>query len=160
MLVHQQVSEESEGTGLGWGEICGSCRGACTPPPRPWRIVGPQKTLAETCCGLCGGGPRGRADAGGGREACLGLMSALRLKVGHLRGANRQFLGHSGSVPDPWDPPSSLLLRLPLCSLPHSPPSSQHCPLQGVEGQEPGEDIHREGVGRRERRKPGGPERW
>ena len=126
MLVHQQVSRESKGTDLGWGETCKSCQGACTPQPRPQHIVGPQKTLAETCGGFCGGGPRGTAEAGGGREACLGLMSALRLKVGHLRGAKRQFLGDSGSVPDPWDPPSALLLRLPLCSLPHSPPGSQH----------------------------------
>lgn len=41
-------------------------------------------------------------------------MSVLRLKFSHLCGASRQFLGHSGSVPDPWDLPSSLLLRLPL----------------------------------------------
>lgn len=69
---------------------------------------------------------------------------ALGLKVGHLCGAKRRFWGTQGLSPIPGT-------RLPLCleaaSLltltPH--PLSAH-PLHGVEGQEPGEDIHGEGV--------------
>ena len=97
--------------------------------------------------------------SGGGREACLGLMSALQLRKSAA--STVPIVGFWAPRVCPLSPGPAVLLVAEASLLSSSLPlGSQHCPLKSVGEQDPGKDIHGEGGGREECFKPGAPERW